>query len=209
MVVLYVLFFIILLSGIFLNKSNFFSDYIDRNQCDAIKGIFILLIFFSHISRHMVSSGFTSDSSADQLFLYISRHIGQWVVALFLFYSGYGVMESLKKKGESYLKGFPKKRILTTLLNFDVAVCCFFALNLVLGLSMSWEIVACSLIGWSSIGNSNWYIFVILICYTVFYVSSRLSPNAKLGGVITTLLLLLTMIVLSQVKEYRFYNTIL
>jgi len=43
MVVLYVLFLVILLAGISLNKSGFYSDYIDREQCDAIKGIFILL----------------------------------------------------------------------------------------------------------------------------------------------------------------------
>lgn len=41
---------------------------------------------------------------------------------VFLFYSGYGIMESIKNKGEKYISTVPKKRILNVLVNFDIAV---------------------------------------------------------------------------------------
>ena len=44
----------------------------------------------------------------------------QLMVTMFLFYSGYGVMESIKRKGDDYIKSFPKKRILTTLINLFI-----------------------------------------------------------------------------------------
>ena len=92
-------------------------------------------------------------------------------MVLFLFYSGYGVMESIIQKGETYIDRFPRHRLLQTLLNFDVAVVCFFFLNLALGIPMSFKQVGFSMIGWESIGNSNWYVFVILYCYLVSFQS--------------------------------------
>ena len=120
-------------------------------------------------------------------------------------YSGYGVMESLKKKGGAYLETFPRKRLLTTLLNFDVAVCVFILLAFLIGNELSLSRISLSLIGWKSVGNSNWYIFVILVCYLAFYINYRLKGNRwMLLG-----LLIIIMLILSQVKEYRWYNTIL
>ena len=43
--------------------------------------------------------------------------MGQLVVVMFLFYSGYGIGESYKKKGVNYVQQMPVHRILTTLLN--------------------------------------------------------------------------------------------
>lgn len=57
----------------------------------------------------------------------------QLVVVMFLFYSGYGVGESFKRKGDGYVKSMPRHRILATLLNFDVAVIVFILLGLALG----------------------------------------------------------------------------
>ena len=179
MIAFYIFLTLLILVGASYKKSGFYADYIGKEQCNAVKGIFILLIFYSHISRYMLTNGYEGSSMFDSWFISISTQIGQWVVALFLFYSGYGVMESLKKKGGAYLETFPRKRLLTTLLNFDVAVCVF--------------------------SNSNWYIFVILVCYLAFYINYRLKGNRwMLLG-----LLIIIMLILSQVKEYRWYNTIL
>lgn len=205
MIAFYIFLALLILVGASYKKSGFYADYIGKEQCNAVKGIFILLIFYSHISRYMLSNGYEGSSMFDSWFISISTQIGQWVVALFLFYSGYGVMESLKKKGGAYLETFPRKRLLTTLLNFDVAVCVFILLAFLIGNELSLSRISLSLIGWKSVGNSNWYIFVILVCYLAFYINYRLKGNRwMLLG-----LLIIIMLILSQVKEYRWYNTIL
>ncbi|MBR4379771.1 MAG: acyltransferase family protein [Bacteroidaceae bacterium] len=205
MIAFYIFLSLLILVGASYKKSGFYADYIGKEQCNAFKGIFILLIFYSHITRYMLNNGFVSGTLLDNWFITLSTHIGQWVVAVFLFYSGFGVMESLKKKDGDYLHSFPRKRLLTTLLNFDVAVCAFILLSFVIGNQLSVGRVFLSLIGWESVGNSNWYIFVILVCYIAFYFSYRLKINR--WGLLC--LLLVIMLILSQVKEYRWYNTIL
>ena len=84
-------------------------------------------------------------------------------------------MEAISKKGVKYINDFPKKRILNVLLNFDIAVLLFIVTNILLGRYYSYDEYLLSLIGWTSVGNSNWYIFVILLCYVHVYIAFRVS----------------------------------
>ena len=108
----------------------------------------------------------------DEPYLMLREHLNQMVVATFLFYSGYGMMESFKRKGTHYLKKIPTKFI-TLLLKFDFAVCLFWILGKMLGLQHDYgfKSVMYSFIAWRNLGNSNWYIFVILIEYVLLWMS--------------------------------------
>ena len=125
-------------------------------------------------------------------------------------------MESYKKKGINYVKIMPKKRILITLLNFDIAVLFFIALNLFYGKSMSLRQILLSFIAWDSVGNSNWYIFCILVCYIISFVTLYLYYNLFITKSIYVYALLpvlilsvVTMISLSYFRPPYCYNTIL
>lgn len=48
-----------------------------------------------------------SDSISDQAYLFAVKGFGQFMVAPFLFYSGFGIMESTRKKPQ-YFKHFPR-----------------------------------------------------------------------------------------------------
>lgn len=50
-----------------------------------------------------------SDDYCDRWFYDILIYIGQLMVAPYLFYSGYGIMESLNRKSD-YMRTYPKKR---------------------------------------------------------------------------------------------------
>lgn len=128
------------------------------------------------------------------------RLVRQLLVVMFLFYSGYGVTESIASKGKTYINAIPKKRILTTLLNFSVAVCVFIGLASALGKDLTVEQCLLSLIGWESVGNSNWYIFCILICYAATYIAFKASTNSR-GALI--LLSLLSCTYLLVIQHFR------
>ena len=166
--------------------SGFNPNYLDKNRTNAIKGVFILLIVLSHSLGYIKDSGYIFTAFGDILFVKFFNLISQLVVVMFLFYSGYGVSESYKKKGKAYIQTFPQKRILTTLLNFDVAVVLFIILNLCLGVSISLKAGFLSLLGWGSVGNSNWYIFVILFCYFFSFIVLRI-PLKKHANRVTLL----------------------
>lgn len=200
MLILYLLFILVLtLWGVRFSRED---DFLSKEQCNSIKGIFILMIGLTHSMQYIRASGY-SYPGIDTLTLIITNYIGQLVVVMFLFYSGYGVAHQIRNKGELYVRQMPRRRILKTLLNFDVAVCTFILLALLLSHPLSISQVLLSFLAWDHVGNSNWYIFIIILCYTLTYFFNRIGEKYLLLSCITT------MIVLSCVKESYWYNTIL
>lgn len=187
-------------------SSGLFCDYLSKNKTDAIKGIFIIIVFTSHIKEYYVQAGADLTAWYDNAFFLPAKALGQLMVVMFLFYSGYGVAESIKKKGEAYIRKIPKRRVLGTLANFDVAVVVFAVASLLLGKTIGTEQFLLSLVGWSDVGNSNWYIFCIIVCYALTYISYRL--NSKPGGRILFLLLIVYAITMSFFKGTWWYNIV-
>ncbi len=176
---------------------NIRIDYLDHTQCDTVKGFFILMVFVSHFMQYVAQAGG----------YVVNLFIGQLMVAPFLFYSGYGVMESIKAKGVAYVRTMPKRRILTTLLNFDVAVIAFIILDVIIGHPLTIKQITFSFVCWDSVGNSNWYIFVILLCYAIAYVSASLFKIFV--GEVVLALCIVCMFVLFFMRPYWWYDTIL
>lgn len=147
-------------------EGAFETDYMSKDKTSAIKGIFVILIVFSHFSQYVTLGG-----SYDAPYLSLKAHLNQMVVAMFWFYSGYGIMESVTKKGFAYVKTIPTRRFLTVLLNFDLAILLFLIVGAFLGNTYSLSTILWSLIGWKSVGNSNWYIFATLVLYLLTFLS--------------------------------------
>ena len=130
------------------------------------------------------------------------------MVTPFLFFSGYGVMISIEKK-KNYLDTFMTNRVLKTLVHFDLAVLMFYVMNMMLGVSYDKNLLLV-LIGWESIGNSNWYIFVLLCLYTITYGVFSVMKNRDriLQMSVFTVLSSLLILTLYFFKEDYWYNTI-
>lgn len=204
MLILYLLSILLLcIWGIRFHHDN---DYLSKEQCNNIKGIFILMIFLTHSMQYIKESGYTF-SGIDMITTEITNYTAQLVVVMFLFYSGYGVALQINRKGMPYVKAMPKHRILKTLLNFDIAVCIFILLDIILSRPLSLNQIFLSFLAWDSVGNSNWYIFVILLCYVATYIATSFFKSYKEGGVL--LLCFIIMLVLSFVKGTWWYDTIL
>ena len=201
------------------DKTIDLSAYLSRNRTDSIKGIFILLVFFSHINGYIRRSGYNYDGWGDSIFNTLLAATGQLMVVMFLFYSGYGVIQSIGNKGLPYVRNMPLHRIFATFLNFDVAVLIFFIVDLSLGINVPSKQFLLSLLAWESIGNSNWYIFVIILCYTITWISAELmfkrfagKQNNYFGHFLIAgiFILCLGLVILLYIfKEPWWYNTIL
>ena len=210
MIFWYLLILVVTLVNVKVCRKGFFPDYLGKEQCNAVKGVFILLVFMAHVQTFIMRCGFSFDKPTDGTGRAFSVAMGQLVVTLFFFYSGYGVMKSLMAKGDSYLDTYPKKRLLTTLLNFDVAVICFVFLAWILGEQVGLPRILLSLIGWSAFGNSNWYIFVILCCYLAFYLVFKVfGTRYRLGAAVLAVIVLAGMLALRACKSPFWYTTML
>ena len=117
------LFFVFFL---FFYKSNLGNndDYLSLKQTTAINGIFIIFVFFRHLSQYI-----TFNNILDKPMILIDKCSGQLIVTMFLFNSGFGILESIKNK-KNYIDTIPRKRILKTLIRFDICVCFYYLINL-------------------------------------------------------------------------------
>lgn len=143
----------------------------------------------------------------NRIFYFIINAIGQLMVVMFLFYSGYGIMESFRRK-DLYTNTFITHRVLKTLFNFDIAVLLFLLLALIIGKDYDILTVLLSLIGWESIGNSNWFVFDIIVLYLMAYlvliIKKRYSiPNKIYFSLIYTLCF--TFIIFLYVTKHNSY----
>lgn len=208
MLIFYLLLALIIIVSLRYTKRDFNDGYLSFEMTNAVKGIFILLVFIKHATPYVINSGWIPLGAWGECFHLINNNVGQWIVAMFLFYSGYGVMESIKRKGQNYVKELPQKRILQVLVNFDIAVLIFIVVDLILKKPLTTKQCLLSFIGWDSVGNSNWYIFIIMLMYLITFVAFyRESKTYRKPLTLTVLLTFALCILLSYVKQEYWYNT--
>lgn len=183
-------------------------DYMSVNMTNSVKGFFIGLVFISHIWGYTEFSHPYLDVWYQRL---IRGKMGQCVVAMFLFYSGFGVMESIKIKGQNYVNKIPIRRVLNVLLQFDCVILLFWLYRIYTGTHYGVKKMFLSFVGWDGIGNSNWYIFCILWVYIFTFIAFRVfKHNHKKAIAGVFVLTILYMAIVSKLgKEYWWYDTAL
>lgn len=197
---------LITLFGIKFFIKDFNSDYLCKKQTNSLKGILILLIFYSHFISYI-----DKPILYNHYILHLRDWLGQFIIVIFLFYSGYGIYESIKKDKNNYLNNFPVRRILRTFFHFAIAVAIFFIIKCCfMGYTYNIKKILLTFIGWNSIGNSNWYVFDILILYSLFYISFKFfDKDDKKAIVLLWGLSFVLILWLRNVQPFRFYDTIL
>ena len=193
--------------AVFLIGARFFikginPDYISHRQTQCINGFFVLLVFIQHYKSYVKIEQF------DMVYDAIGRWNGQLIVVPFLFFSGYGIMLSITKKGTAYVNSIMTKRFPKIWVHFAIAVSLFVITNAIMGKSYDPWVIFFSFFGWEGIGNSNWYIFDTLVLYILTFFSFRfVGKNYKSGLYIMGLLTLAFIVTMSFFKQPYWYNT--
>ena len=207
MIVAFLAAFFVLLFGVRL-QPRFALDrsYLSRERTSALSGFFVLLVFLSHVVTYVQPLG-----APDNAYLFVKSQLDQLVVAPFLFFSGYGILCSVRDKGQAYLRRFPRHRFFKVLLQSDFAVLLFLLTALCIGKRYPLRRVLLSFTFWENIGNSNWYIFVVLALYVLVFVSFLFASKRLVLGtsVITALSVALVYFLHEAGKDAWWYNTLL
>lgn len=207
LILMFILLLACIISAKFSKPDEFHKDYLSKESTNAVNGVFVALVFLRHFSQYVKFSS----EPIDSLFVTFNGYLGQLLVTTFLFYSGYGIVCSIKAKGDSYVNSIPKKRILSVWLHFFIAVLLFCITNIVLGKKYALDKVLLSFIGWSSIGNSNWYIFAVLFLYLFVFISFKIFKNKYYLGVAATtvLIVLWTAVMIKMGRPNYTYNVLI
>lgn len=183
------------------------NKWLSKENTTSMNGLFLLIVFFSHIQSYI---------TLPHVISMITKGFGQLMVVMFLFHSGYGVMESIQKRGMDYVRKIPANRLLKVWVSFAISVCLFAVVNLCMSKHFTLSQFLFSLLGWENIGNSNWYIFVILCLYLLTWISFTLAgrriADEKKRNYGSFLLLLVFIAILffllHETKQQWWYNTL-
>ena len=210
-----ILLMLIIASSKAAKKNEFNKEYISKDGTLPIKGIFVALVILSHAKGY-----FSGEMTGlfDKAYTATQAHLGQMIVAMFLFYSGYGIMEQIKKREFPYVKSIMTRRFPNLLLNYDIAVVFYIILVLCLKLKPPVWKVFLSFTAWDTVGNSSWFIFVTLVLYVFTFISFLPLKKIKskyyhiAGIAILTGLSVLLVFILVLTKTDRqpwWYNTVM
>ena len=131
------------------------------------------------------------------------------MVTLFLFYSGYGIYESIKSK-KNYINNMPINRIFETWIKFGIAVFFFLLLSYIFNNGFGLKKIILSFVGWDSLGNSNWYIFSIIFMYILTFIAFKIFDKDHKKALIFNLVLsIIYVIIMSYHKQSYWFNTVL
>ena len=176
---LFAIFFVVMINNRLKGTNAFFTDYSSPAQTTSINGIFVLLVFLSHAAQYVKLNG-VMDKPYDLL----KTFLGQLVVVTFLFFSGYGMMESIRKKGKAYVKSIPGRRLFKVWYHFAIAMIFYVILNLSLGRSYGVKTTLLAFTGWSSIAEYKYLFVVISFAATVAFAAVFDQCTGKLDTLI-------------------------
>ncbi len=187
-------------------RNEFYTDYCSPKNTATANAVFSVLIFLRH-SVDYIELGGVLDSS----YTVIDKFLSQGVVVTYLFYSGFGIMESIKKKKHDYVKKMPVDRFLKLWYKFAIIMLMFVGVSVIIGRKWPIDTILLSFTGFTSIGNSNWYMFVTFALYIIIYLAFMVfRKNEKLGVGLVFLLTAGFVVLEAKVFELplRFYDTI-
>ncbi len=150
------------------NSSNAFS----KETFSCLKGYLAVCILIHHLHQF---TGFLSDTSFGYPFLLL----GHWAVVIFMFMSGYGLFTSYLAKGDSYIKSFPKKRLLPFYVTYLFFVLIYAVYELIVTGSLRPAEIVRSLTYGGTIVSFGWYFQLTLLMYIFFYVLKLLLKDDR------------------------------
>ena len=183
------------------------EEYLGKEQTGAIKGVFVVTVFLVHVIQYFSLHA----SMADKLFDFGMGVLGQNIVVAFLLYSGYGVGRAYLSKGADYIKELPRKRILGIWIHFLLALILFWIVDLMLihgGYSPVDYVL--SMFAWTSVGNSTWFVFAILLSWLLTWVCFGLFKNKYHALVCMSVLLCGYVVAIAYIKNnHAWYDTVM
>ncbi len=188
------------------NKEKNSTSILDKSTTKSIEGLLAIYILFSHLRQYIPYDDFGSDCLN-----LILVHVGQICVAPFFFFSGFGIIESIKKKGEAYSRTILINRFLRVWCWFLVALIPYYLIDIIWKHEYTTVSYVLAPFGIKSIGNSNWFVVAILICYLSVGIAFELFRKKAFKAIAFTTAIILICVVIAiilKIPSY-WYDTIL
>ncbi len=177
-----------------LGSHTFMGVQFSKQATVPLRGLLATGIVLHHLSLRLV------EASPDYSWIWSQFSFwGAPIVAVFFFLSGYGLMVSLITKGQKYLDGFLKKRLLKIVLPLVLCSIVFEAISITLWGGQ----IADFRKDWPFLPNC-WFCVTIIIYYFAFYITALLFKSSPIKVAYSMWLFSFVYVFLFKVMD--FYN---
>ncbi len=149
-------------------KGQFYTDAFSLDATLPLRGFFMLLVVFHHLSQQLVHPGS----------LKFLQGIGLLCVSYFFFQSGYGLTKSYREN-PSYFHAFFRRRYCRLLTPFFLCNLIYLAVNAFFGVSYTPGRFLKCLAGLELVNTHAWFILTIALFTFAFYVIFRFVPGRR------------------------------
>ncbi len=160
-----------------INFKGINKDYLSYETTKAMKGICALFIVLHHFTNETVYTG--------KIF-FIFKPIGIYIVAIFFFFSGYGLMYSKKNK-PGYMDNFLRRRVCSVLIPYLIVIVIYFVVKYICIRISITEVFTSFFDRWPIVDNS-WFIVSILLLYIMFWLFFGVMKKPVLFGIVFDIL---------------------
>lgn len=175
-VTIVIVFGIISIKEIKIFTSDISLDYLSKKNSESIKAICAISVMLHHITNEIYCGPV----------LFTFQMIGYLMVAVFFFYSGYGLIYSLENK-ENYMKHFFKSRISRLVIPYAVSLIIYTTVKSIFD-GFNILTVINSYINGEPIVSNSWFIITLLILYLLFWFSFGIIKNKRASWIVFTAL---------------------
>ncbi len=169
--------FLLIVLGLRLQKNKTSEPIkIDKSYTLTIRGIFIVLIVLCSYFTAWINSG----GSLNRFDVPMERFLldfGQLIYVPFFFYSGFGIFETYRTQGKEYARKIPLQQMLRHFLSYFIAWILFSVTALALKSPYSLKDYLLSAFALTTIGNSSWFVIVMIFLYFFSFVSFRIADQ--------------------------------
>ena len=147
-----------------------------KDYTSTVRGIFIVLIVLcSYFSTWLNSGGSLNkfDVPMEDFLL----NFGQLIFVPFFFYSGFGIFETYRNQGREYARRIPLQQMLRHFLSYFIGWIFFCVTALALKSPYTLKDYLLSGIALSTIGNTSWFVIVMIFLYFFSFVSFRIADQ--------------------------------
>lgn len=161
-VIAYIIIPLLIILGIKIKKEKIIQ--VDRDSTDSIKGVLVILVALSHMAMKVKST---------LIFAFPFTQFGMYCVALFFFFSGYGLTKSYLKDKDSYIKQFWSKRILNLYIPFLIANVISIIISIANENTFSLLEIIIYISGIKLRDTTLWFVQTIILFYIASYLSFK------------------------------------
>lgn len=161
------------------------EDYLSIETTKCYKGLFSIMVVFHHLAQ-CVQKGI------------LLRHftfIGYLAVAVFFFYSGYGLQKSYIQKKEKYCKGFLLKKFLLIFVPYIIFTFFYWFLNYICGNFYSLKDVIFLLVSGDPLVSYSWFVITIFVFYLAYWLLMMIYGNNYINIILSFLFLYIIYII--------------